>query len=271
MADRDGEVSRRLTTRVSVQRDLRGSMASRMDRPAAPARALAGSTSAQLPGGRHSILQLQRQYGNRYVQRLVTLARSAEYDGDAARDVEGAIESTRGGGQSLDRDVEGQMGRALNADFSGVRVHANAQADGLNQSLEARAFTVGQDIYFRHGEYDPGSSTGRHLLAHELTHVVQQNPGTVQAQSDEEGLQAGGARGPAAAPGLQAKLSVSQPGDQYEQEADRVATTVMHQEQQGDAASQSPAAIQRQVPEEDEKKMMQPKYRDDEPLRRMEA
>ena len=78
-------------------------------------------------------------------------------------------------------------------------------------------------------------------------------------------------RGPAAAPGLQAKLSVSQPGDQYEQEADRVATTVMHQEQQGDAASRPPAAIQRQVPEEDEKKMMQPKYRDDEPLRRMEA
>ena len=88
------------------------------------------------------------------------------------------------------------MGEAMRRDFSGVRVHANAHADGLNRSLQARAFTVGQDIYFRHGEYSPGSSTGRELLAHELTHVVQQSPGTVQTKPDGEGGAAAAAAGP---------------------------------------------------------------------------
>ena len=67
------------------------------------------------------------------------------------------------------------MERSLEADFRGVRVHTGAAADHLNQSLGARAFTVGQDIYFRQGEFDPGARGGRTLLAHELAHVVQQN------------------------------------------------------------------------------------------------
>ncbi|HMH53510.1 MAG TPA: DUF4157 domain-containing protein [Candidatus Acidoferrum sp.] len=253
MADRDREVSRRLVSRVSPRRG-----ASRPIAQAPPA-------SAGLTSGQQALLRLQRQYGNRYVQRVVALASDLEPDGSAARDVEGAIESSRGSGQSLDRGVQAQIGRALNADFSGVRVHANAQADGLNQSLGARAFTIGQDIYFRRGEYDPGSSNGRELLAHELTHVVQQNPGTVRTKSDDEATRAGSA----APRGAQTKLSVSQPGDQYEQEADRVAAAVMHQEQRGGGGSAEPASVQRQVPEEDEEKKMQPKYRDDEPPRPM--
>lgn len=274
MADRDGEAGRRLVTRrsgprgdsrsrdaqatrdLSIRRGLRDGVASKMD-------------DASLPRGRHPLLQLQRQYGNRYVQRVVARVLRLEDDCNGVRDVEGAIESTRGGGQSLDRDVQAQMGRALNADFSSVRVHANAQADGLNRSLEARAFTVGQDVYFRQGEYDPGSSTGRELLAHELTHVVQQDPGKVRAKSDDEGSQTGSAPGSAAGPGPQTKLSVSQPGDQYEQEADRVAAAVMHQERQGGLGSTQSASIHRQVPEEDED-VMQAKYRDDELPRRME-
>jgi len=203
---------------------------------------------------RHSsLLQLQREQGNRYVQRLLQLARSPEGDGNVMPDVERAIESSRGGGQSLDRGVQGQMGQALNADFSGVRVHTDAGADGLNQSLSAKAFTTGSDIYFRQGEYNPGSSTGRELLAHELTHVVQQNPDKVQAKSDDEGIQpscaCGGATGP------QMKLSVSQPGDQYEQEADRIASAVMHQETQSSAGSSQAQSINRQMPEEDKEKL----------------
>ena len=262
MADRDAEVSRRLVTRRAPRPD---DARSRESRPVAPA----PSTSAGLSPGQQAFLRLQRRYGNRYVQRLVGPESGLERDGSAARDVESAIESTRGGGQSLDGGAQARIGRALNADFSGVRVHTNAQADGLNQSLGARAFTVGQDIYFRRGEYDPGSSNGRELLAHELTHVVQQNPGTMQAKSDDEGSRAGGG---AAASGPQAKLSVSQPGDQYEQEADRVAAAVMHQDRQGDHGSPQAASVQRQVPEEDEKtKMMQAKYRDDEPSPRRDA
>jgi hypothetical protein len=210
-----------------------------------------------------SVLRLQRQYGNRFVQRVVALARSAEPEGDAMRDVEGGIESTRGGGQSLDRGVQSEMGDALSADLSGVRVHANAHADVLNRSLQARAFTVGQDIYFRQGEYSPGSSTGRELLAHELTHVVQQTPGTVQVKPDREGAGDGCTCGSTAAREPQMKLSVSQPGDQYEQEADRVAAAVMHHEAQGGSNASARTSIHRQMPEEEEDKKLRAKYRDD--------
>jgi hypothetical protein len=57
-------------------------------------------------------------------------------------------------------------------------VHTDARSDALNRALEARAFTTGQDIFFRSGEYDPGSAAGQALLAHELAHVVQQHDGT---------------------------------------------------------------------------------------------
>jgi hypothetical protein len=67
------------------------------------------------------------------------------------------------------------MERAFGADFSSVKVHTDAEADTLNQELNARAFTTGQDIFFRQGEYSPGSGSGQKLIAHELTHVVQQN------------------------------------------------------------------------------------------------
>ena len=183
-------------------------------------------------------------------------------------DVERTIESSRGGGQSLDSGVQAQMGQALNADFSGVHVHTDAGADGLNRSLSAKAFTTGRDIYFRQGEYNPGSSSGRELLAHELTHVVQQNPDKIQTKSDDEGSQPGCTCSTSAATGLQMKLSVSQPGDQYEREADRVASAVMHQEQGSNGASQA-QSIHRQMPEEDKEKM-QPKYHDDQIRRQME-
>jgi hypothetical protein len=73
-----------------------------------------------------------------------------------------------------------QMEQAFGADFSGVRVHTNARAEQLNQAIRARAFTAGHDIFFRPGAYNPCSVEGQRLLAHELTHVVQQNHGQVQ-------------------------------------------------------------------------------------------
>ncbi|OBQ24581.1 MAG: hypothetical protein AN488_00015 [Anabaena sp. WA113] len=64
-------------------------------------------------------------------------------------------------------------------DFSQVKVHNDAVSDQLNQSIQARAFTTGQDVFFRGGEYNPGSRGGQELLAHELTHVVQQSGGAL--------------------------------------------------------------------------------------------
>src|SRR5262245_5326795 len=216
-----------------------------------------------------SLLQLQRHYGNRYVQRVVTLARATVGEGDVMPDVERAIQSSRGGGQSLDSGVRAQMGQALSADFSGVRVHTDAGADGLNRSLSAKAFTTGRDIYFRQGEYNPGSSGGRELLAHELTHVVQQNPDKVQTKSDDDGSPSGCTCGSSAAPAPQMKLTVSEPGDQYEQEADRISNAVMHQERQGSAGSPQAQSIHRQMPEEDKEKL-QGKYHDDKIRRQVE-
>jgi Domain of unknown function (DUF4157) len=262
MADREFETIHSFRSQPS-HRQVLGKMAETGTKTS-----LNQSTSATPSRAGSSLLQLQRHYGNRYVQRVLASARSTKSDGAVMPDVERAIESSRGGGQSLDRGVQSQMGNALNADFSGVRVHTNAEADGLNQSLSARAFTTGRDIYFREGEYNPGSSGGRELLAHELTHVVQQNPNKVQTKSDDDGSQSGCTCASSTAPGPQMKLTVSQPGDQYEQEADRIANAVMHQERQRSAGSPQAHSIHRQMPEEEEK--LQGKYRDDKIRRQVE-
>lgn len=89
--------------------------------------------------------------------------------------VEHEIERARGGGESLPDNLRARMERSFGADFSGVRVHADTTADGLNRSVHARAFTTGHDLFFRAGEYRPESRSGQQLIAHELTHVVQQN------------------------------------------------------------------------------------------------
>jgi hypothetical protein len=98
--------------------------------------------------------------------------------------LESSIHQARSGGQTLGERVRSPMESAFQADFSGVKVHTDATADQLNRSLQARAFTTGQDIFFRRGEYRPGSSSGQQLLAHELTHVVQQNGSAVQAPEE---------------------------------------------------------------------------------------
>jgi hypothetical protein len=87
------------------------------------------------------------------------------------------INSLRGSGQPLTRSARAFFEPRFGVDFSGVQVHADAQAFELTRSLNARAFTVGRDMVFGTGEYSPETTSGRNLLAHELTHVMQQNPG----------------------------------------------------------------------------------------------
>ena len=74
------------------------------------------------------------------------------------------------------------MGKRLGADLSAVRVHTDAEADRASKAISALAFTQGSDIFFREGHYQPDSNSGRELLAHELTHVVQQTGGAVKPQ-----------------------------------------------------------------------------------------
>ncbi len=89
-------------------------------------------------------------------------------------EVETNIERRRGGGNKLDDGVRDHMESHFQSDFSNVRVHTDDASDGLNRSLNAQAFTTGQDIFFGQGKYEPGSQGGQKLIAHELTHVVQQ-------------------------------------------------------------------------------------------------
>ncbi|MFM7888974.1 MAG: DUF4157 domain-containing protein [Pseudanabaena sp.] len=103
--------------------------------------------------------------------------------GEASNDLESSIQNARGSGQSLDPNLQEKMGQAMGADFSGVKVHIDSHADQLNKSIQAKAFTTGQDVFFRQGAYEPSSKSGQELIAHELTHVVQQNGQSVYCKA----------------------------------------------------------------------------------------
>lgn len=85
-----------------------------------------------------------------------------------------SLTGTQGSGSSLPAETRARMETHLGADFSGVRVHSDSTSSRLSNSLGANAFTTGKDIYFNESRYNPDSKTGQALLAHELTHVVQQ-------------------------------------------------------------------------------------------------
>jgi hypothetical protein len=120
---------------------------------------------------REGVLDEENELGRQArVQRSAT-----ENGGTITPDLESTIQQARGSGQLLSDSVREPMEQAFGADFSGVKIHTDAQASQLNRSIQAKAFTTGQDLFFRQGEYNPGSVTGQELIAHELTHVVQQS------------------------------------------------------------------------------------------------
>ena len=98
--------------------------------------------------------------------------------------VDGALESEiareTGRGSGLDGSTRGQFEGFFGVDLGGVRVHADSKAAELSRSLGAEAFTVGNDVFFGEGQFNSGSSTGMGLLAHELTHVVQQGSSSMR-------------------------------------------------------------------------------------------
>ena len=85
------------------------------------------------------------------------------------------LQQAKGRGNPLPSQTQVDMSNAFGQDFSDVNIHTDKDAIQMNQALKAQAFTHGKDIYFNQGKYDTASSSGKHLLAHELTHVVQQN------------------------------------------------------------------------------------------------
>ncbi len=117
---------------------------------------------------------VQRQEEEEELQMKPIAPRQAGDAFEAEEEVERRLTGLQGKGSPLPEEVRSDMERRFGADFGQVRVHTDNDAAELNQELQAKAFTHGSDIYFDAGNYDPGSSTGKRLLAHELTHIVQQ-------------------------------------------------------------------------------------------------
>jgi hypothetical protein len=150
-----------------------------------------------------AILHLQRTAGNASVAALLEAQAPEVAAPSPVLDV-----LSSGGGSPLDTDLRSAMEAGFGADFSGVRIHTDAAATESARSIGAQAYTVGRDIVVQSDQWAPDTTDGRHLLAHELTHVLQQETGPVEGIPTAEGL------------------SVSDPGDRFEQEAERTAAAI---------------------------------------------
>ena len=111
-----------------------------------------------------------------------TVQRSADTEGSADSTFESGLATSKGGGSPLPTDTRQKMESSMGADFSGVRVHTDSEAAELSNNIGAQAFTHGNDVYFNDGKYNPSTTEGSHLLAHELTHTVQQGASTVRGK-----------------------------------------------------------------------------------------
>lgn len=125
---------------------------------------------------------LQQAYGNRYVQRLVS-AYKLQNTSERQPKLVSQIVSRKGAGSPLEPEVARYMEPRFARDFSSVRVHTDSFAERAAEGLGARAFTIGGDVFFGAGWYSPRSAQGKELIAHELTHVVQQGQGKVTNNS----------------------------------------------------------------------------------------
>ena len=106
-------------------------------------------------------------------QQDMILSKGANVE-EASSDLSDKLQQTKGKGQSLDGQTSQQMGQEIGADFKDVKIHTDSEAAAMNQDIGAKAFTHGKDIYFNKGQFDTNSTEGKRLLAHELTHTVQQ-------------------------------------------------------------------------------------------------
>jgi len=126
------------------------------------------------------LVQLQEE--EEEIQTKSSLRGNADDSFEAGRAFEDRLAAQKGSGSPLPDETRSFMENRFGADFSGVRVHTGGEAVQLNRDLSAQAFTHGQDIYMGGGKFSPDTEAGKRLLAHELTHVVQQ--GGAQAQGN---------------------------------------------------------------------------------------
>lgn len=133
----------------------------------------------------NTIQRLQERYGNQEVRRIISPVKNHEsavqQGGYLNKYISDEIQRARSGGQPLQSDISDQMKSTFGNKIDNVRIHADQNSDHLSKKIQARAFTVGNDIFFRKGAYSPASEQGRYTLMHELTHVVQQSSSSVSS------------------------------------------------------------------------------------------
>jgi hypothetical protein len=117
--------------------------------------------------------RLQQTYGNSYMQKMISASNSQNIEQDQTELVSGIL-SRKGSGRSLDPEVMEFMQPRFGYDFSNVRIHTDSFAAKASSGLNAEAFTIGRDIFFNSGRYSPPAVESKKLIAHELTHTVQQ-------------------------------------------------------------------------------------------------
>ena len=205
------------------QSDLRPK-ASRVEEPEsalALKAALSGRLDAAGPAG---VMGLQRAVGNAGAAAVIDEERSPVHD---------VVSS---GGTPLPGDLRTDMEGRFGTDFGDVRVHNDGAAHDSAKSVNAQAYTVGSNIVFQRDRYDPASDAGKHMIAHELTHVVQQRNGPV------DGSDAGGG------------VKISDPSDRFEQaavsNADRLMSTPA-------ATASAPSHNVQRLPDDDESSSVQ--------------
>lgn len=178
-------------------------------------------------------LGLQRLIGNSGVaQFLGAQGDSPEHD-DARSPV---LDVIGGGGVPLEEKTRATMETRLGGDFRDTRIHTDGRAAASAHSVNAQAYTVGRDVVFAPGKYDPRSPAGQRTLAHELTHVIQ------QANGPTEGTPAPGG------------IRVSDPSDRFERAAEHAADRVMSggaTSTGGGTTASASSAVQRQAEEEE--------------------
>src|SRR5437867_7230730 len=188
---------------------------------AGPEALMNGRTDALTPA---AVMHLQKTAGNA----SVSAALEEQEQPSLVKDVVGS-----GGGSPLDRDTRGFMESRLGADFSDVRVHTDAKASESARSVQAHAYTVGSDVVFQSGQYTPENDSGKRMLAHELTHVVQQRSGPVAGTPAEGGIK------------------ISHPSDRFEQAAESSADHVMTSASPAPPVVGPAGAVQREESDEE--------------------
>ena len=139
--------------------------------------AVAEQTTAAPAPQQSPAMEMASSVGNHGMGQVISRMEDGEGilpSGIAHPVVESTIAAARGGGSPLETGLAQQFGNSLGRSVSDVRVHTDSTAASLTRAVSARAFATGRDIFFAPGEYQPHTSSGRELIAHEVAHADQQ-------------------------------------------------------------------------------------------------